>query len=141
VVNEVIPVYFDWVATKYWGVECEVFEMGQVYEVCHLIHSVDLPDSVFFKNGVDEVGSFVNGQSLVCLRGGKIIGVVLVMDGYIDTLVSSVKGIGSNLLQGLKCGSYRIKVHESNVSGKRLLEKFCFKHDGCGVMSGDIEGV
>lgn len=119
--------YFDWVAIRYWGVQCHTMKEEHVSEVYDLIQSVEEGQGVFIKRSEAEIERFV-GESLIVYQQDKIVGVLMVKDGYIDTIVSCVRGMGINLLGSLPNGMYSVNIAKENKVCLKLFNKFGFKH-------------
>lgn len=125
--KELVAKYFDWVAMRYWGVQCHPMKQEHVKGVYALIKSVEQPPEVFIKSSEAEIERFI-GESLIVYKADEIVGVLMVKDGYIDTIVSSVKGMGMHLLSSLPEGGYCVNVAEGNKTSLKLFKKFGFKH-------------
>lgn len=59
--------------------------------VYDLIQAVNLPTDTFIKSTQDEVDALIE-QSVVAFSGNKLVGVILLNDACIDTIVSIGRG-------------------------------------------------
>ncbi len=101
---------------------CLRLDLEPVY---HFIQAVPFKKEVFIKSSKKEIEQKIN-TSFVCEENGKIIGVLLVKNDYIDTIVSTRKGVGTKLLSVLK-GRYFVHISCKNQSSKKLFANFGFK--------------
>lgn len=111
-----------------------------VQEVHSLIHSVDLPKDIFIKSSETEIKGFV-GESLIAFQADSILGVLMMKDGYIDTIVSSVKGIGVHLVSSLPNGKYTVNISKNNKESLKLFGKFGFKYVREEILCGQKRGM
>lgn len=136
---EIVPMFYDWVALRYWGIETEPMTLDDVDEVYCLIKKVELPRKIFIKSDIKHINSMI-GDSLVVKKDGAIVGALLVKNGYVDTIVSSHKGVGAHLLLGLPDGKYYTHVSQHNSDSLRLFKKFHMKHIKDEMVEGQERG-
>lgn len=111
-----------------------------VQEVHALIHSVDLPKDIFIKSSESEIKGFV-GESLIAFHSDSIVGVLMMKSGYIDTIVSSVKGVGVHLVNSLPASKYKVNISKNNKESLNLFGKFGFKHVREEILCGQKRGL
>lgn len=108
-----------------------------VLEATRLINSTGLPMSRFIPSTKFEVLNFVKeGKSIVCKEDNKIIGVMLIKEEknerqttcfrHIDTIVSTVKGVGTEMINSLPKGFYTTFISPFNKTSLSLFGKFKF---------------
>lgn len=98
-------------------------------DIYKIINNVKFKEDLFIKSSREEINSKLS-TSYVCIYRGLIVGVCLINDTYIDTIVSIRKGAGSILLKNLPKGYYYTNISELNNKSKRLFAKFNFKEVG-----------
>lgn len=104
--------------------------------VQNFIEAVELPREVFIKNTREETARFIN-SSYLALYEDKLVGILLIQDGYIDTIVSTKKGVGSMLLSILDGEELRTNISPINIASQDLFKKFGFTDKGGIMLEGE----
>lgn len=125
--EELVSIYLDWVALRHWGLEANTMTEDDIDEVYELINSINLPAAIFIKSNREQIKAMI-GESKVMKKSGKVAGVIMVKDGYIDTVATSVKGMGSHLILSLPDGRYLTNVSPKNENSLRMFKRFHMKH-------------
>ena len=90
-------------------------------QIHHLTKQIDLKPSIFIKNSLKEIKNILSyGQSFVYVEEDKVKAFLLVKKNYIDTIVSTKKGIGSKLLDALPVGKYKVNISSKNSISIKL---------------------
>lgn len=108
-------------------------------EIYTLINKVPLESCVFIKSTKEEIAQKIK-TSYVCIADNKIVGVCMVQECYIDTIVASKKGAGSKLLSSIKKGGYYTNISDLNEKSIRLFKKFGFKKVGIEYINNEKRG-
>jgi len=124
--KELVCQYLDWVAMRYWGVECEILKESDKSSFMAVACDLGWVTSSF-----DIVA---NGESFCIKSEGGIVALCLVKSGYIIFIGTLIKGLGSHLMNFLPEGKYEANIltstDEDERRARRLFEKFGFKSDG-----------
>lgn len=93
-----------------------------------LIDGVDLPREIFVKNELPETTELASHNlSVVAIANDEVVGILLMRENHIDTIVAKGKGVGSVLLSTLPEGEYSTHVSPKNARSIRMFTKFGFK--------------
>lgn len=110
----------------------------------NLIQKVDLDRDIFLKASKPSIAERLE-YSYVCVEDNKIIGVCLIdhkkydTDNevwVIDTMVSSKRGVGSQLLSNIPDREYYTSISERNNKSMNLFKKFGFVQIGYNKLYG-----
>lgn len=139
-VESLVSTYLDWVAMRYWGVQAHPMQASEVDEVYYLIHGMLIPDSKFIKSSKEHIESLVD-ESMVVKQDGKIVGVILMKGNYIDTVATTMKGMGTHLVASLPDGKYMTNVSPTNKKSLKMFIRFNMKHIKNEVLEGEKRGL
>jgi N-acetylglutamate synthase-like GNAT family acetyltransferase len=82
--------------------------LEDVDKIHSLINGVELERASFIKSTKEEIQELVvRNQSFVFDTTLEIVGVLLMKDNYIDTVVSTQNGVGKALIKNLSAGRYK----------------------------------
>lgn len=111
------------------SLEIRKIGVGEAKKVSALIQSVNLDGDVFIKSDEEHVKNLLrHKRSFGAYEGGEIVGVVLVLGWYVDTIVSVRRGVGQKLLKALDllgCGMmFTAHISDKNAASIALFEKY-----------------
>ena len=78
-------------------------------------------------------------ESIVCFDDGELIGVLLKVGSYIDTVVST-KGCGRKMIKSLGEGYYLTNISSKNTPSIKMFRKLGFGHVGDEILCGQKRG-
>ncbi len=112
--------------------------LDMVKRVYFFIQAVELEDDVFIKSTEKEISEKVK-ESVVCFDDGELVGVLLKVGSYIDTVVS-IRGCGSKLVKSLGAGYYLTNISRSNAPSIKMFRNLGFGHVGDELICGQKRG-
>lgn len=127
--------YFDWVAIRYWGIECPLMRDEDLEDVKKFIDEFGKESVSCRTDHLKGIKQHV-GKSMIARKSGKIAAVLMVMDKHIELALSTAKGMASQLITSLPAGIYSLHLHDNNKRGLKLFEKFSLRK--IGRMSNDV---
>lgn len=139
-VESLVSTYLDWVAMRYWGIQAHPMQVDDVEDAYYLIHGLMIPDSKFIKSSKEHIESLVD-ESLVIKQSGKLVGVILMKGNYIDTVATTMKGMGTHLVASLPNGKYMTNVSATNKNSLKMFIRFNMKHIKDEVIEGQERGL
>jgi len=116
----------------------EPMTLDMVKSVYFFIQAVELEDDVFIKSTEKEISEKVK-ESIVCFDDGELIGVLLKVGSYIDTVVST-KGCGRKMIKSLGEGYYLTNISSKNTPSIKMFRKLGFGHVGDEILCGQKRG-
>lgn len=116
--------------------------LDMVKRVYFFIQAVELEPEVFIKSTEEEIVDKVT-DSIVCFDGDELVGVLIRVGSYIDTIVS-IRKCGCMMIDSLSAGYYTTNISSKNVPSIKMFRKMGFGQVGeetlCGQRRGKYAG-
>ncbi len=107
-------------------------DIDKIYE---MVMSVTLDRRTFIKSSREEIRGKIE-KTRICIKDGKMVGVMIVDVRYIDTIVSKQEGAGTALLSSL-VGRFYTNISKENKRSIGLFSKLGFSKVGEEIVCGE----